>query len=468
MYFSETLFMVRTVKRPLRLIVIGGVAAGTKAASKARRDDPSMEITIVTQERYISYAGCGLAYYVGGVVDDRSKLFARSPETFRDKQNIEVLLNHRADRISVYDKSVIVTDFTSGEKRTMEYDRLLIATGATAIVPDIDGVDTEGVFTLHTVEDADAVKAYLGSRGIRNACIIGGGYIGVEIAENLMGLGISCELFEREEHILPGFFDRDMAAGIEEHLAAKGIRVHTGAVVERLSADDSGRLSSAEAGGRTYECQIAIVAAGVRPNAALAKEARIAIGPTGAIKVDRYMETSARGIYAAGDCVESVDLVSGKPCWYPLGSTANKQGRIAGANIAGGRKVFDGVLGTSIVKVFDIAAARTGLSERKAHEYGFNPVSAVYTGPAHAGYYPGDGTITLKLIADSVSKKLLGAQMYGNEGVDKAVDTVAASLAGKITVPELTNLDISYSPPYATALGAVVYVAGILENKLRM
>ena len=456
------------MKRPLRLLVIGGVAAGTKAASKARRDDPSMEIIIITQERYISYAGCGLAYYVGGVVDNRAKLFSRSPETFADKFNINVMPGHRADRISVYDKTVKVTDLASGEVLSMEYDKLLIATGATAVVPPIDGVDAKGVFTLHSVDDADAVKQYLSGRGVRNACIIGGGYIGVEIAENLAGLGISCDMFEGEQHVLPGFFDPDMSDRIGEHLTSKGIRVHTGNFAGKIGSDSAGQVSSVVSGGSEYECQLVIIAAGVRPNAELAKDARIAIGTTGAIKVDHRMETSARGIFAAGDCAESTDLVSGNPCWYPLGSTANKQGRIAGANIAGGKKVFAGVLGTSIVKVFDIAAARTGLSEKKAHEYGFNPVSVTYTGPGHAGYYPGAGSITLKLIADSVSKKLLGAQACGDESVDKAIDTIAAALAGKIAIPELANLDISYTPPYSTALGTVVYAAGILENKLRM
>ncbi|MFC1489992.1 FAD-dependent oxidoreductase [Candidatus Latescibacterota bacterium] len=456
------------MKRPIRLLVIGGVAAGTKAASKARRDDPTMEITIITQEQYISYAGCGLAYYVGGVVDSRSKLFARTPETFGVKFNIDVLLRHRAERISVYDKTVKVTDLESGKSLSMEYDRLLIATGASAVIPPIDGVDSKGVFTLHSIDDADAVRDYLKSRSVRKACIVGGGYIGVEIAENLAGLGVSCDMFEGESSILPGFFDSDMSEQIAGNIISKGVRVHTGNFVEKINSDSAGQAISVVSGGREHECGIVIIAAGVRPNVELAKDARIAVGVTGAIKVDRSMETSARGIYAAGDCAESIELVSGNPCWYPLGSTANKQGRIAGANIAGGKKVFKGVLGTSVVKVFDIAAARTGLNEKKAREYGFNPVSVTYNGSGHAGYYPGAGRIKLKLIADSVSKKLLGAQAFGDESVDKAIDTIAAALAGNLSIPDITNLDISYSPPYSTAMGTVVTAAGILEKKLRI
>ena len=454
------------MKRQLRLVVIGGVAAGTKAASKARRDDPSMEITIVSREEYISYAGCGLAYYVGGVVDDRAKLFARSPETFREKHNINILLRHRAERINTYDKTVKVTDLQSGTTLSMPYDRLLLATGASAVIPRIDGIDSQGIFTLHSIHDADTILNYLNKHDIHTACIVGGGYIGVEIAENLVRRGISCTLFEIERQLLPGFFDSDISEPVIEHVKSKGDQVNTGNTVEKFNSNSDGQVISAVSNGKEYECQMVILAAGVKPNVKLAKDARIAIGTTGAIKVDRHMETSARGIFAAGDCAESINLVSGKPCWYPLGSTANKQGRVAGANIAGGKKTFRGVVGTSVTKVFDITAGRTGLSEREANEAGFNPVSATVTTGVHAGYYPGEGTITLKLVADSGSKKLLGAQSVGDTSVDKVIDTVATALAGNISIPDLTNLDISYSPPYSPVLGTVVLAAGVLEKKL--
>ncbi|MCE5249572.1 FAD-dependent oxidoreductase [bacterium] len=454
------------MKKNIRLLVIGGVAAGTKGAAKARRDDPDMEITIITEEPYISYAGCGLAYYVGDVVRNREQLFARSPEAFREKQNIPVLTRHRADRISTYDHVVKVTDIATGAIIDMSFDRLLIATGASAVIPPIEGIGCEGVFTLHTIPDADAIKAYIAEHSVSHACIVGGGYISAELAENFLARGITSTIFEQADHIMPQLFDQDMSVPIREHMESKGVQVQTGAAVEKIITDAKGAVRAVLAGGREYDCGIVILAAGVRPNTQLAREARIILGPTGAIKTDKYMETSARGIYAAGDCAESTHLVSGKPCWFPLGSTANKQGRVAGANIAGGRKTFNGVLGTSIVKVFDLSVGRTGLNEREAKEAGFNPLSVTVKTPVRAGYYPGGGNITLKLTADRGSQRLLGAQAFGDSTVDKVIDTVATALTGRISIPDLTNADITYSPPYSTPLGTVIVAASVLEEML--
>lgn len=454
------------MKRPLRLLVIGGVAAGTKAASKARRDDPSMEITVITRDEYISYAGCGLVYYISGVVDNREKLFARSPETFREKYNITVLIKHNAERINTFDKTVKVTDLVSGTTRSMPYDRLLIATGASPVIPTLEGVTSQGIFTIHSIHDAENIINFISDRNVRSACVVGSGYIGIEAVENLAELGISCTLFEIEDCIMPKFFDPDMSAPVLEHVLSKGIQVNTGTTVEKFTSDSDGYVTSVVSGGKEFDCQMVILAAGVKPNVKLAKDARIAIGTTGGIKVDRRMETSVRGIFAAGDCVESNNLVSGKPCWYPLGSTANKQGRVAGANIAGGEKTFKGVVGTSLTKVFDIAAGRTGLGEGEAKQAGFNPVASTVTTPVNASYYPGEGIVTLKLIADSSRKKLLGAQAVGDKSVDKVIDTAAAALTGNISIPDLTNIDLAYSPPYSTVLGTLIVAAGVLEKKL--
>jgi len=454
------------MKKSLKLLVIGGVAAGTKGAAKARRDDPSMDITIITDEPYISYAGCGLAYYIGGVVDRRDKLFARSPEAFKEKQDITVLTSHRADRINTYDRSVKVTDLSTGTTFDMPYDRLLIATGASSVIPPIDGIDRKGVFPLRTVTDADAIKDFLGSRNVRNACIIGGGYISAEMAENFAIFGIGTTLFEKTGQLMPQLFDPDIAEIVRKHMEEKGTGIVTHACAERILGDDSGTVRGVVADGTEYPCDIVVLAAGVRPNVKIARDARIAIGPTGAIKVDKRMETSVRDIFAAGDCAESIHLVSGMPCWFPLGSTANKQGRVAGAAIAGGKKTFPGVLGTAIVKVFDLALGRTGLNESESKEAGFNPLSVTVTTPVRPGYYPGGGEVTLKLTADMGTQKLLGAQVYGDTTVDKVVDTVAAALTGKMTLSDLVNLDVCYSPPYAPALGAVIIAAGVLEEKL--
>lgn len=453
-------------KRPLRLMVIGGVAAGTRAASKARRDDPSMEITIVTEERYISYAGCGLAYYVGGIVESRDSLFARSPDEFREKQNINILLGHRAERIDTYDRSVAVTDLGTGEKKVFPFDRLLIATGASAVIPPIEGIGIEGVYPLHTIPDADTIRRFIGERHVKNACILGGGYIGIEMAESLAGLGMDVTLFEAENALMPRMLDTDMSSLLAKHMESKGVTLKLGTPVERFVAGESGVVGSLTAGGAQYPCGLAIVAAGVKPNVQLARGARIATGPTGAIKVDARMETSVRGIFAAGDCAETVHLVTGQPFWLPLGSTANKMGRVAGANIAGGRKTFPGVLGTAIVKVFDLAAGRTGLTEAEAKANRFNPVAVTVTTPARPGYYPGGGEVTLKLVADRGSGKVLGAQAVGDATVDKVIDTAAAALAGGMTVGGLTSLDLAYSPPYAPSLGALIVAGQVIEEKL--
>ena len=454
------------MKKPLRLLVIGGVAAGTKAASKARREDPSMEITIITEETYISYAGCGLAYYIGGVVENREALFARSPEVFREKYTISILTRYRAERINTYDRVVHATDLTSGSKLTIPYDRLLLATGAEPIIPALEGVNLQGIFPLHTIPDADGIKSFIQHTSVHKACIVGGGYIGVEMAENLMNIGINVTVFEMASSLMPGMFDSDMSGIIREHMESKGVRIISGTPVKKFLDDGRGCVRAVVAGDSEHECTLVVLAAGVKPRVKLTRDARITLGTTGAILVNDHMETSVRNIYAAGDCAESVHLVSGKPYWLPLGSTANKQGRVAGANIAGCHKRFHGVLGTSIVKIFEITAGRTGLTEHEAIEVGFNPVSATVTTPVRAGYYPGGGKVTLKLTADRGSKKLLGTQAVGDSTVDKVIDTVAAALTGKVSVTDLINLDLAYSPPYSQVLGTVIIAAQVLEENL--
>ncbi len=453
------------MKKTLRLLVIGGVAAGTKAAAKARRDDPSMEITLVTEEEYISYAGCGLAYYIGGVVERRETLFARHPEEF-EKQNIRIFLRHRAESVSTYDQTVRVTDLSSGSTTVFQYDRLLFATGASPVVPPIPGVELPGIHTLHGIADADAILARILTGRVRSAVIVGGGFIGIEMAENLAHRGIAVTVYEAAERLMPRLYEPDMSALIRAHMEEKGVTVRNGITVERFAAGPDGSVRSLVAEGTEHPCDLAILATGVRPNVRLARDARIVIGPTGAIRTDSRMETSVRGVFAAGDCAETTHLVTGKPYWFPLGSTANKEGRVAGANIVGGRKTFDGVLGTSILKVFDTTAARTGLTAKEAADAGFNPVTVTVTTPTHAGYYPGAGKITLALVADRGSHRLLGAQVFGDATADKVIDTAAAAITGKIPVAALTNLDVSYSPPYATALGAIPVAAEVLENKL--
>ena len=454
------------MKKKLRFLVIGGVAAGTKAASKARRDDPDMEITIITEEETVSTIGCGLAYYIGGVVEKRESLFARSPEVFREKQQISVLCRHRAEWINTFDQTVKVANLATGETVFMPYDRLLIATGADPVIPAIDGIGLKGIHPLHTITDADAIKALVDSGEVKRASVIGGGFIGIEMAENLVRRGIDVTVFEAAVTLMGRQYDPDISKLISEHIESKGVRIQTGAGVEKCIGNENGSVRAVIAGGKEYPCELVIVAVGVKPNVRLAREARIAIGATGAIKVDPRMETSIRGIFAAGDCAETTNLVDRKPFWMSLGSTANKQGRVAGANAAGGKKEFSGVLGSSILKVFDKTAGCTGLTERAAAESGLYPVSVTVTTHTLPSYYPGAKSITLKLVADRGSSRLIGAQTFGEDKVDKIIDTVAAALAGNISIPELTNLDLSYSPPYAQAIGTVLVAAELLEKKM--
>lgn len=454
------------MKKKLKFLVIGGVAAGTKAASKARRDDPGMEIAIITEEEYVSYIGCGLAYYIGGVVEKRESLFARSPEVFREKQQISILFRQRAEWIDTFDQTVKVADLNTGETVFMPYDRLLISTGTYPIIPEIDGINLKGISPLHSITDADAIRTLVDSGRVKRASIIGGGFIGIEMAENLVRRGIDVTIFETADSLMSRQYDPDISALIRGHVESKGVHIQTGTGIEKCVSDEKGFVRAVIAGGKEYPCELVIVAAGVKPNVRLAREARIAIGSTGAIKVDPRMETSVRGIFAAGDCVETTHLVNKKPFWMSLGSTANKQGRVAGANVAGGKKQFTGVLGSAILKVFDKTAGCTGLNEREAAESGFNPVSVTVTTSTSANYYPGAKSITLKLVADRGSVKLIGAQSFGDDKVDKIIDIVAASLTGKISIPELTNLDLSYSPPYSPALGTVLVAAEVLEKKL--
>jgi len=407
-----------------------------------------------------------MPYYIGGVIEKRESLFARSPEKFREEHSISILLNHRAESINTYDRMVKVTNLTAGAVTVMPYDRLLIATGSSAVIPNIPGSGLKGIHPLRYIADADAIKSRIDTGAARQACIIGGGFIGIEMAENLTRRGVEVTLFEAADSLMPGLYDPDMSAMILDEVSTRGVRTFTGTAAEGFSADENGDVRSVIAGGKEHPCQLAIMAIGVRPNVKLAREARIAVGPTGAIKVDPRMETSVRGVYAAGDCSETIHLVSRKPFWFPLGSTANRQGRVAGANIAGGGKTFDGVLGTSILKVFGKTAARTGLNEREAKETGFNPASIAVSTSTILQRHPGSGKITLKLVADRGSKRLLGAQAFGDGKVDKIIDTIAAVLAGKITIPGMTSLDLAYSPPYASALTTVNVAAEVLEKKL--
>jgi NADPH-dependent 2,4-dienoyl-CoA reductase/sulfur reductase-like enzyme len=445
----------------MRLVIVGGVAAGTKAASRARRVDPEMEITVYQEEPEPSISECGLPYFLSGVVSGREQLVARTPEKFAES-GIEVRVRHRVEKLDAAGKMLYVRDLRGGGVFEDAYDRLVVATGARAVLPPIPGADLGGVFALRFLTDADRVRGYIGERSPRKAAVVGGGYIGLEVAENLCRLGMEVSLIEGEDRVALAYGD-EVAERVEDHIKENGVHVYTGARVEEFVGE--GRVRGVRFGGEEIEAEIVILGVGVEPCVDLAEEVGAQIGASGAIRVDRHMRTNLPDVWAAGDCVETTNLVSGSPAWVPLGDTANQMGRVAGTNAATGRETleFPGVLGTGIFKVFDLGVGKTGLSEREAQEAGFEVVGAAVEARDRAGYYPGAGKVFLKLIADRETGRLIGAESAGS-GADKLTDICATAIWGRLSYPDLVNLDLAYAPPYGPALSPVVQAATVLAG----
>ena len=446
----------------MRLVILGGVAAGTKAASRARRLDPEMEITVYQEEPEPSISECGLPYLLSGVVEGRDDLVARTPETFAEK-GIEVLIRHRVEGIDATNKMLSVLDLNTGETFDDTYDRLVIATGARAVLPPIPGADLEGVFKLRFLTDTDATGRYIEEQSPERATIVGGGYIGLEVAENLCRLGMEVSLIEGEDRVALAY-GPEVSENVEAELEANGVGVYTGERVDEFTGE--GRITGVKFGAKELQTDLVIVGVGIRPNVELAAEAGVEIGATGSILVDRHMKTNVPDVWAAGDCVETTNLISGRPVWVPLGDTANQMGRVAGTNAATGEETleFPGILGTGIFKVFDLGVGKTGLSEKEAGDAGFEVVSAGLEANDRAAYYPGAGKVFLKLIADRATGRLLGAESAGS-GADKLTDICAAALWGRLSYPDLVNIDLAYSPPYGPALSPVIQAATILSGK---
>jgi NADPH-dependent 2,4-dienoyl-CoA reductase/sulfur reductase-like enzyme len=448
----------------MRLVVVGGVAAGTKAASRARRLDPGMEITVYQEEPEPSISECGLPYLLSGVVQRRDQLVARTPEKFAE-QGIEVKVRHRVEGIHPNTKTLSVRDTTTGETFEDSYDRLVVATGARAVLPPIPGADLDGIFPIRFLTDTDRIMEYVRGRSPERALIVGGGYIGLEVAENLCRMGMEVALVEGEDRVALAY-GNEVSERVEAELEAHGVGVFTGESVEEFVGN--GRVRAVRFGGTEREAELVILGVGIQPNVELARDAGAEVGPTGALRVDRRMRTAIPDVWAAGDCVETTNLVSGRPAWVPLGDTANQMGRVAGTNAASpaGEDTleFPGVLGTGIFKVFDLNVGKTGLSEREAADAGFDTVSADIEARDRAGYYPGAEKVFLKLIADRASGRLLGAEAAGSS-TDKLIDVCATAIWGRLSYPDLIDLDLAYSPPYGPALSPVIQAATILSGK---
>jgi len=420
----------------MNIVVIGGGACGFKAACRARRRDPDAEITVIEATRYPSLGRCGLPYYVGGIVnsiDDLRKTLAgavRDVDYFKSIKNIDVLIETKAEKIDRNRKVVHIVK-KDGSTDEIPYDYLVISTGARPIRLNLPNADAEGVVTLFDPDDAETILNLWEEEALEKAIIIGGGLIGLEMAEALSRLNVEVTIVEIMDYILPALLDREMAMLVQSYLVEKGIKVLTGSRVTEIIAKD-GKAAGVKVDGKEIEAQLVLMAVGVKPNVELAKDAGLTIGETGAIKVNERLQTSDPNIYAGGDCVENIHLITGKPIYMPLGTIANKHGRVIGDNITGGNSTFPGVLGTTIFKVFDLNVARTGLSEKQAKELGYEVITALVPGPDRSHYYPGQKPIRIKLIADAKSGKILGAQIVGLGVVDKSRSRLCTSIFNSV------------------------------------
>ncbi len=454
-----------------KIVIIGGVSTGPKAAARARRRDADTEITILERGDLLSYAGCGTPYFLGGKVGDYKELMStpvgvvRDAAFFRNVKGIAVHTRTVAERIDRKNKAVLVRHRDSGKSGVFPYDRLVLATGALPMRLDIPGIDLAGVHTLSTVEEAVAIRNEI-DLGRRNAVIVGGGLIGMEIAESLTERGAAVTILEVRDQILPSLLDREMALLVEKHLGQKKVSVLTSTSVLSLSGDGEGRVAGVGTSRGLIPADIVLLAVGVAPNVALARECGLAIGPLGGISVDEHLRTSDPDIFAGGDCVENRHRITGEPVFAPMGSTSNKHGRVIGDNLTGGSTRYPGVLGTVILKIFDFNVGATGFSEKAARAAGFDPVTAITPGPDRAHYYPGAKTLFLKGVVDRRSGGLIGVQAAGPGEASKRLDMAALAIAHGIPLSGIAMADTSYAPPYANALDNLVHLATTLENKL--
>ncbi len=453
-----------------RVVVIGGVVAGSKVAAKIMRLDSGTEVTVVERGKAHSYAGCGLPYYISGVVADQADLTStplgeeRDSSLLHDGSNLRTLELTEAVEILREERKVRVRSTVDGSQRLLPYDQLVLATGSSAVVLPIEGVDLQGVYTLHGARSAEAIKRELQPGKAKDVVIIGAGLLGSEITEAIAVSGSRVSLVEAQESIL-GIVDPELALLVQRYLEASSIKVYTRCAATAF-AGKNGRVAEVHlADGRSIPCDFVILAAGVRPNVELARGAGLELGVTGAIRTDEQLRTSDPRIFAIGDCAESRHLVTGKPAWVPMGSTAVKQGRVAAINICGGEESFPGVVGSTVIKIFDYTVARTGLDEKHAREAGFDPVTCLIPSLDRAHYIPTAKTILVKMIADRKSGRLLGAQGIGEGQVAKRIDMVATALSVGMKVEAFSKLDFCFAPPYALAMDSLLAAANVIRNK---
>ena len=442
-----------------KLVVIGGDAAGMAAASQARRRRSRDELEIVAFERghYTSYSACGIPYFVGHVVEELDDLIVRTPEEFASKYSIDARIRHEVTSIDLEARTVSVCDLNAGRSLTEGFDKLLVATGGKPIRPPLPGNDATGIFGVQVLDDGLAIEQFIETRSPKTAVVVGGGYIGLEMAEAMVERGLEVSLVELGPQPM-ATLDPDMGKFVTEALEGLDIAVFTNEGVTSFESERS-FVTGVRTSRRLLSADIVVLGLGARPNTELAEAAGIPLGPTGGVVVDRQMRTEVEGVWAAGDCAEKFHLVSRKPVAFLLGTHANKEGRVAGINIGGGYETFPGVVGTAVTKVCGIQIGRTGLKETEAREAGFDYIVSTVDSTTRAGYFPGAADIKTKLIVEKHSGRLLGAQIIGQEGAAKRIDVLATALWNQMTVEAMLNMDVSYAPPFAPVWDPVLIAA---------
>jgi len=446
----------------VKIVVVGGVAAGASAATKARRSDETAEIIVFEKGPYVSFANCGLPYYVGGDIPRKENLLLVTPKLFKQRFNIDIRINHEVKDINPANKTVTVLS-PDGEI-TESYDKLILATGSKPMDPGIPGIDLEGIFNVLTVPDVEGIMQKMDS-GVESVVVMGGGFIGIETAEGFLKKGVKTTFIHRRTAVMKTY-DPEFSVPLLKELQSMGLNLVLGKQAKCFEGKNKVEAVIMTDGTRVA-ADLVVTALGVRPQIELAEKAGLKIGHSGGVIVDEKMVTSDPNIYAAGDMVESTHLVTGEKVVIPLAGSANKQGRIAGNNAIGGNMTFKGVLGTSIIKVGELTLARTGLNEREAKESGKDFIVSYTSSPSHATYYPGARNMILKIIFEKGSGKLLGAQAAGYAGVDKRIDIIATALYGGMTVYDLEHLDLAYAPPYSSAKDPSIMAGMVGANILR-
>lgn len=449
--------------RKVKVLIIGGVAAGTKVAAKLKREDFGADVTILTMGKDISYAGCGLPYYVGDVIRDRKQLIVNTPDSFEKLTGVRVVTETEAVKVNRQEKTVEAVSTVTGERSVYGYDKLVIATGASPIKPPLEGMDLEGVFFMRTPKDAITLRERIEAGDVKRAVVVGGGFIGLEVAENLLARGIKVSVIDMAPHVLPGF-DPEMAEYVEEHLADKGIMTFTGTRLEGFLGE--GRLEKVQTSRRAMKADLVVLSIGIRPNTGFLADSGIELMPNKTVKVDAYFRTSDEDIYAVGDCATVTNRETGQPAWSPMGSSANIEGRLLAKTLAGGGQPYPGVLQTAVCRLPGLNAGRTGLSQEQAKAAGYDPISVVTVVDDKAHYYPGAGNFIVKMTADRATGKFLGIQVLGPGAVDKMVDIAVTALTLKASLADLENMDLAYAPPFSTAIHPFVHTVNILLNKM--